>query len=152
MDKEYLSMVLALPDEIFENWKWEAGDKGLIISEKREVIMLGQTGQLIWYYDRGDLLFNPEYVKNDIAAIEINYIRPYPNQEQLQELIQNCWLKLDPTVQSYGVVKYFCNWFHANWVSYPAYKEVETESINSIWLRYTMWMIYKKEWNGDSWI
>ncbi len=145
---EYLKMVMALPEELFEGWGWTAGDKALVNNEiwtvfggnTNGMVVLGENLQ---QFSIGNLDFS--YKIGDKA-------KPIPSQEQLQELIQKHWSKLDPTVQSYGVVKYFCNWFHTNWVSYPAYKEVENESINSIWLRYTMWMIYEKEWNGESWI
>lgn len=145
-DQEYIKMILALPDEFFAGWEWKAGDKYLInYGDYWDIGFIGdssiENGEAGYYF-----ITVGEFQKFR------EELRPVPSQEQLQELIQNNWLKLDPTVQSYGVLKYFCNWFRANWVSYPAYKEVETKSINSIWLRYTMWMIYNKEWNGESWI
>ena len=33
MDETYLKMILALPDEFFDGWEWQAGDKALINNE-----------------------------------------------------------------------------------------------------------------------
>lgn len=162
MDKEYLNMVLALPDDFFENWRWKAGDKGLIISEEREVIMLGQTGQLIWYYDRGDLLFNPEYVKNDIATIEINYIRPLPNQEQLQEMLITFHITHNKFSRKRAILHIMGHW--ADYLMRKhnfEYDKIDRnqdyeyfgnpEDFDILMLRFTVGIILMLGWNGSSW-
>ena len=81
---EYLKMVLALPNELFKEWEWNAGDRAIISG--KEVLVLGPQNEYIWYYDRGELVFSREYIKNDIAMVHKQGIRSLPKQDQLQDL------------------------------------------------------------------
>lgn len=148
-NSEYIKMILALPDEFFEGWEWNYGDTFIlkVASDKWIVHHIGDF----------ELINNDIGTWTPIGGCESTFEkveearRPIPSQEQLQDIMKKHWFKLDSTVQSYGVMKYFCNWFQAHWIRYPDYKEVENDSITSIWLRYVMDFIYYKTWDGERW-
>lgn len=139
---EYIKMVLALPEEFFENWKWKAGEQFIDIKDHDT----GYIGQYIVEKNTVKGLWNEGTYELE------NDIKPLPNQEQLQELILNYLCKTYPDAKTYDIINFFCDWFKANFSRNPKYKEVEYESGSCIWLRYVLHVIYSKTWNGNQWI
>ena len=155
MDDLYKKMVLALPGDFFAGWQWQAGDRA-IIPDGREVINI--DSQLRQQMHAGNMIaaIFSESAYNEYDLFHLNDLRPVPTQKQLQSIIKQHWLKSDDTVKDYDVLVFFQDWFRArygsNYTYGLRYKEIENESIDCIWLRYTMHVIYNKNWNGEVWI
>ena len=153
MNEMYLKMILALPDEFFDGWEWQAGDKALSINDqyKRELLLL-TTAPLkkLNSNDKVTLLFLHSMDGVTVEEYIFN-LRPVPSQQQLQEMVKNHMLKDDETVLDYDIINFFCDWFKAHFCSKYTYKEIEHSSIKSVWLRYAMHIIYSKKWNSESW-
>ena len=152
MDDLYKKMILALPEDFFTDWQWHIGDKALCLdslSRGEVIIMDGICHGLVKvaWVDRIFLETEQEC---------IDRLRPVPSQKQLQSIIKQHWLKSDDTVKDYDVLVFFQDWFRVRYGSSYTYglryKEIENESIDCIWLRYTMHVIYNKNWNGEAWI
>ena len=150
MDDLYNKMILALPGDFFKDWQWHIGDKALCLdslSRGEVIIMDGICHGLVKvaWVDRIFLETEQEC---------IDRLRPVPSQKQLQSIIKQHWLKPDAT--DYDVLVFFQNWFRviyrSNCTYGIKYKEIENESIDCIWLRYTMHVICDKTWNVEAWI
>lgn len=138
----YIRMVLALPEDFFKGWEWKEGDKQ---------VLQCKNGNLYYKFvceeDIGTVYIDTNYSYYDCSQARL---RPLPDQKQLQDVIKSNFKKSDSTVKDYDVIKLFCDWFEARFVI--EYKVIENESIDCIWLRYVMDVIYNKTWNGESWI
>ena len=150
MDDLYKKMILALPEDFFTDWQWHIGDKALCLdslSRGEVILMKGICHGLVkvaWV----DRIF----LKKEQECID--RLRPVPSQKQLQSIIKQHWLKSDAT--DYNVLVFFQDWFRvifrSNCTYSIRYKEIKNESIDCIWLRYAMHVIYNKTWNGEAWI
>jgi len=158
MDDLYNKMILALPDDFFNGWELEDGDQVYLFKDIDDYTCSEKHG-LYTIFD--NLLANNgvTYTENWHYAIWIisdGLIRPIPSQKQLQSIIKQHWLKSDDTVKDYDVLVFFQDWFRArygsNYTYGIQYKEIENESIDCIWLRYAMHVIYNKTWNGNAWV
>lgn len=129
MDEEYIKMILALPEELFKDWKYKNGDSILeFYDQKWNVHCIG---------DR-------EIEDNEIGTIqgwECEFYsddgiptRPLPNQEQLQEMSGLDWWTF------YSAI------VHKSDISYE-----KDESILCACLKQTMWILYGQKWNGEKW-
>ena len=137
MADQYIKMVLALPEELFKRWKWKEGDTFLYKEDESETYSIGYIGTHILSNTKPvgfmDICFDPfEHLMN---------LRPLPSQEQLQNMCLEKEEPFDPEIL----------YVFTDWV-YSTLRSVKFSSLESAWLQYVMWVIYKKEWDGEKWI
>lgn len=149
---EYIKMVLALPEEFFENWEYSAGNK----------VLVNTDGKLKFYTvfggnENGMVVINENLEQFSLGKLDVSYnlgdkYRPIPTQEQLQEIILKRFNKSDDSVLIYDVINFFCAWFQAHWIKKSSYHAVLNDCGAAIWLRYAVDVIYGKTWNGEKWV
>ena len=127
MDETYLKMILALDDEFFDGWEWQAGDKALVNNEVWTVFGGNSNGMVVigenlQQFSIGDLDFS--YKIGDKA-------RPIPRQEQLQKLSG-----LDWDLYYHDLVK-----------NYSEYNSAEQAGLAMI-----MYTKCGKIWDGEQWL
>lgn len=135
---EYIKMILALPNDFFEDWEWRTGDKAVKILNNEIVVFLWKAEEHAWYYN-----YHPSFSNEMSSAIKLCDIRPLPSQEQLQNKIiksQNC--------KPSDVFNLFQTWYYI----YSHQKDnTGFNSFKEAWLHCYMWL-EKKEWNGEKWV
>ena len=121
----YLKMVSVLPDEFFDGWEWQAGDKYLInYGDYWDIGFIGDSSienREVGYY----FITVGEFQKFR------EELRPLPSQEQLQKLSG-----LDWDLYYHDLVK-----------NYSEYDSDEQAGLAMI-----TYMKYGKIWNGTKWI
>ena len=132
MNSEYIKMVLALPEEFFERWEWKAGDRVL---HKLEYSDEWKTEFIL---DNG-IAYIISLNKGNVWG---KYI-PLPSQEQLQE---KCMALINCDARD--LLRFFEAWVYEDELR-PV---VSFADFNELWLKYTIWVWGRKEWNGEAWI
>ena len=127
MDTQYLKMIMALPDEFFEGWEWQAGDKA-IVNNNTWTVFGGNTN--------GMVVIGEDLKQFSIGKLDFSYkigdeARPIPSQEQLLKIS-----KLDWDLYYYDLLK-----------RYSDYDTAEQAGLAMI-----MYTKYAKKWNGESWV
>lgn len=135
---EYIKMVLALPDEFFEGWEWQAGDKALVNNEVWTVfggntngmVVIGENLQL---FSIGNLDFS--YKIGEKA-------RPIPSQEQLQKMTGLTPIGFIEDLYEYS--------------QEPPQPDEDNEifmvGLTSFTLAYVVYRKYGRYWNGEVWV
>jgi len=142
-------MVLALPDDFFKGWQWQAGDRAIIFHGK-EISILGKQNEYIWYYDRGELVFSIDFIKNDIAMVHVNDLRPIPSQKQLQDMLISP--KLQPHSNLWTIFRTFEDFFRSETMRFHNLGIALDDSFEMLWLKYVMQTKFKAEWRDGNWI
>jgi hypothetical protein len=138
---EYLKMILALPNDSFEDWEWKTGDKAISLRNNESIAII--TRFKAWLSDPN--IIEVQFIDSD-TSVELFYLgnlRPIPSQEQLQDKIiksQNC--------KPSDVFNLFQTWYYI----YSHQKDNRMfNSFQEAWLHCYM-RLDKKEWNGEKWI
>lgn len=151
LNDEYLRMILALPDEFFEGWEWQAGDRAVNISNNRMIMILWATEPNIWKKERYACYYNyhPSFSNEMGSKITLSEIRPIPSQEQLQDIILKKFHEngLDITDRE-GL---YIFWRLQDWLHGQDFKEMAYLRFECIWLKFLMYL-NGKTWNGESWV
>jgi len=144
MSDQYIKMILALPDEFFDGWEWQAGDKALSINDqyKRELLLLTTAPlEKLNSNDNVTLLF-PHSVDGVTVEEYIFNLRPLPSQEQLQKKM----LLKNPNIDGlYHLHKIFDGWVTVYLIMN------KFENYNQAWLAFAVSIILNLEWNGEAW-
>jgi hypothetical protein len=128
-------MILALPDEFFKDWKWQAGDYALRVGyDTHPIVMI--VRQL---YTNGEVMhgvYNAilPYIDCHDIVVDIERLRPLPNQEQLQKMVNPDW------VTAYDL---FYKWTYLN--------PQRTKDPKEKWLQLVIEKKYGLNWDGDKW-
>ena len=141
-DQEYIKMILALPDEFFDGWEWQAGDKALVNNEVWTVFEGNSNGMVVigenlQQFSIGDLDFS--YKIGDKA-------RPIPNQEQLQEIIKKQCLSHNVKLKDIEILKRVVDWHIRR-----DPKHTLERSAECLFLEVVQWL-NDKTWNGEAWV
>lgn len=142
-------MILALPDEFFKDWEWQAGDK-LFHKKDKELYMVSRVTEKIYAYqferDPSRLItfFTPGW----------RCVRPIPNQEQLQEILKSRPTKLKEKFSAHCPDKITDGWlllFFNEYIEFlsPSIWNIE---FRGFWLMFVMFVLYDQEWNGSEWL
>ncbi len=132
-DHEYIKMILALPDEFFAGWEWQAGDKALSINDqyKRELLLLTTAPiKKLNSNDNVKLLFSHSVDGVTVEEYIFN-LRLVPSQQQLQKLSGLGW-----DLYYHDLVK-----------NYSEYDSDEQAGLAMI-----TYMKYGKIWDGEHWV
>ena len=131
MDEMYLKMILALTDEFFDGWEWNAGDRAILLDDhyKREVLVINTHYQII--SSRVAKLLFPGSLEGCKTEEHITRLRPIPRQEQLQKLSG-----LDWDLYYHDLVK-----------NYSEYNSAEQAGLAMI-----MYTKCGKIWDGEQWL
>jgi len=150
MNEMYLKMILALPDEFFDGWEWQAGDKALSINDqyKRELLLLTTAPlEKLNYNDNVTLLF-PHSVDGVTVEEYIFNLRPIPRQEQLQKiakkLLENEAKREVTNLELLKEFYYFCGDHCA-----PEYKD---ETFGCLWMQFIVMHRDNKLWIEGNWV
>jgi len=132
---EYLKMILALPEEFFDGWKWKEGDQFLRYNhECKYVEIQGHVGNYALYSYTGKICNINEtgdYVEGDL--------RPVPSQEQLQKMS--------------GISAFtFIHMLHSFSEDQLQYGNKIPYDINCITLAFLVNLKYNYIWDGEKWI
>lgn len=91
----YFSMLLASPCEVFSKWKWQAGDRGILLGDGREVMVVSTRLEIL-KKKLTDLAYIFPY--SDDVSCELalpSEIIPVPTIAQLQEMAGCGWRAFD---------------------------------------------------------
>ena len=151
MDEMYLNMILALPDEFFDGWEWNAGDRAILLDDhyKREVLVINTHYQII--SSRVAKLLFPGSLEGCKTEEHITRLRPIPSQEQLQNKILDHWKKT--AWCGYTPLSLLSEFriFVFEKCEIREFIENKTTIIEML-LMFSMSEIYNQKWDGEKWI
>lgn len=151
-DHEYIKMILALPDEFFDGWEWQAGDKAVNILNNRIIVFLWKTEpdawkteSTVWYYN-----YYPSFSNKESSSIKLSEIRPFPSQEQLQKML----IDFENEDSKYKHSNYFIisERFIAVVIEGDLVADMENKTLTEMWLEFVVYLMYNKTWNGEKWL
>jgi len=146
MTDEYLKMILALPEEFFDGWKWKEGDQFLRYNhECKYVEIQGHVGNYSLYSYTGkirNINETGDYVEGDL--------RPVPSQEQLQKMILNYYFKNGLDIK--GRENLYLLWRFQDWLRGQSFEDCSGLTIKELMLEFLMYVVYTKKWDGKKWI
>jgi hypothetical protein len=131
-DDKYIKMIISLPEEFFEGWEWNAGDRAITLTSHRE-IMIVSNPSMRQYSDWGEAIF-PYSDDNTHDLFKKTDISPLPTQKQLQEKSTLDWWTFYSAIVHKSDIKYG-----------------KDESCECACLRQCVWILYGKKWNGEKW-
>ena len=138
-------MVLALPEKFFEKWEWKRGDIALYSDgshnfkpDSLSLICLGDKNHKSFLFENGKLGY---YKRGDFYEVD-RIIKPIPSQKQLQKICMDI-IQCSPQ----DLLKFFEAWLYEDEIR-PV---VDFEDFDDLWLRYTVWVWSRLEWNGEKW-
>lgn len=143
MDKEYLNMVLALPDSFFEGWEYKDGDLFWLVKDNDGDYTPSQDHGVYTVVD--GLLATTGWhdieIWSKVKGFTLEEGRPIPSQEQLQKMVN-----LTPA-------EYIDDLY--NYTNEPAHENSDQSiffiDMKCFTLAYVMDRKYRKYWNGTSW-
>lgn len=134
----YVSMVLAAPCEVFSRWKWQAGDRGILLGDGREVMIVSTSLQIkAQNLDTLTFLF-PYSEDGALDKAGKADIVPLPSAKQLQEMSCYKWRSFDE----------ICS-LERNLLSSEIDDYITKEMAG---FAAVMRMAYQRRWDGSSWI
>jgi len=145
---EYKKMVLALPDEFFEDWQWKEGDSFLYRPSKDDDWELYYVGSFGTMVKDGIIVFAT--LIEDATPSQGEY-RPVPNQEQLQAMIINNF-KVSGLLIEENRYNIYLEWRFEAWLRDQIFEEKAGLSLGCLWLEFLEYAIYGKKWNNEEWI
>ena len=135
-DELFKKMVLALSPKFFEDWQWKEGD----------VFLHKELGSDFW---NEKVIGNHTVSGNTVMYIVGEYedvldgeIRPLPSQKQLQNICMNL-IQCSPQ----ELLRFFEAWLYEDEIR-PV---VDFEDFDDLWLKYTVWVWSRQEWDGEKW-
>lgn len=142
-DPEYLKMVLALPEDFFENWKWQVGDKQVLQCKSGKLYH-----KLVCEEDVGTVYIDTNYSYLDCSQARM---RPIPSQEQLQKM-----LKSNILTDAGNLWHVFCTFdefVHSEYErrSFLKTGKLISDSFEMLWLSCVMKTKYNQIWDGNVW-
>ena len=150
MDEMYLKMILALTDEFFDGWEWNAGDRAILLDDhyKREVLVINTHYQII--SSRVAKLLFPGSLEGCKTEEHITRLRPLPSQEQLQKML----IDFENKDSKYKHSNYFIisERFIAVVIEGDLVADMENKTLTEMWLEFVVYLMRNKTWNGTKWI
>lgn len=148
MDNQYIKMILALPDEFFENWEWRTGDKAVNILNSRIITILWATEPDIWKTERYAMYYSRQtpFSKEGSTKIKLCEIRPLPSQEQLQEMIKKHNILHNVKLTDLEILERVVGW-HVR----RDHNKNQNKCSKQIFLEVLMWL-NDKLWDGEKWV
>jgi hypothetical protein len=145
-DETYIKMVRALPESFFDGWEWKAGDKLISDSIIYTVIGGNKSGALVIGED-----MSLSSTNNLNFGALLRDSRPLPSQKQLQETILNHWKK--NAWAGYTYLQLLSEFRLFIFEKSDIKRLIEEKiTICEMWLMFLMYDLYKKRWNGESWV
>lgn len=147
MDKEYLKMILALPEEFFNVWEWNDGDQVYLIDEIDEYSCSEEHG-LYTIFD--GLICNDGFTCTEnwlyVRAIDFKNGRPIPSQKQLINMIKDHSMLKSVKLTDIEVMGRVVSWHDRR-----DPKHTQKKCCEQLYLDVLMWL-NDKTWNGEKWI
>lgn len=141
-DDLYLKMCLALPENFFDGWELQTGDKVIKISNCKQVVYLWKAEEWAWYYN-----YHPSFSNEVGSAIKLREIKPIPSQEQLQNRVMK-----KRSLSPYCLAQCFYEW-----LAYEALGKADSDEWFFVplvcrWLEYVVYSELSLRWNGEKWL
>jgi len=138
---EYKRMILALPEDFFQGWVWQEGDKFLHKELGSEHWNECVTGDY-----KADLEGVIWYVVPDYYDRLEGEIRPLPSQKQLQDMIKKHQLLRNVKLNDFDVLQRVYEWHKRRDPEHKLNKITE-----HMFLEVVQWL-NDKTWTGENWI
>jgi hypothetical protein len=145
---EYIKMVLALPDEFFEDWEWNYGDTF--------ILKVASDKWMVHYIGDFELTNDDIGTWEPIGGCESTFEkveearRPVPSQEQLQKICINYENKHNLYSNSNDFL--ISEHFIASVIEGDLIENIETKTLGEMWLEFVVFLKYAKRWDGEKWV
>ncbi len=161
MDKEYIKMVLALPEEFFKDWKWQVGDRAISTNHDNKEAMVVDF----------DVWTDPKVIHVLYFGMvgytylqSLDFLRPLPSQRQLQEMLINFHMKQNGFSRKRAILHIIGHWadylmskHDFEWKKIERnenYDEIgDPDDFDILMLKFTVGIILMLEWDfiGEKW-
>ncbi len=151
MTDQYIQMVLALPESFFDGWKWQAGDRAILMDDryKREVIVISSRNQIV-SRKMVNLLF-PDAFDESKTEEYVSRLRPVPSQKQLQDILLTYDHDDCGFMSELQALFYWFNYWVKGENQMNGFRN-EFSDFDQLWLAFAMHTLHGETWDGENWI
>lgn len=152
-NENYIKMILALPNEFFENWEFEDGDQ-VYLTEEIDDYSPSKDHGLYTVFDgllaHDGILYTENWLS--VRVIDFKNGWPIPSQERLQKMLLTQPHQNYEFNDLYGLVYWFNKWFFKSDELYCMSFHDECKDFGQAFLCFTVEVLYNMKWDGEMWV